>query len=251
MLLETLYLIGFIFLCFTLEYFFPRKAFSFKIQDLKEDILWFVSNQIVLNLAFGLITFNLGSYLMRNFTGLISLNNFTQSNIFVEFILYILIFDFISYTGHLLLHKIPFLWNFHKLHHSITTLNPISAFRHSVYEKAYYSFYFALLTSVFSVDKKVYLSAILVTFGACILQHSRVKISFLSFMSYLFITPKNHMYHHSKTNFLNSGQNFGFIFVFWDKLFRTFYIEDHDDIELGVNDEKFPESFTKRFTYPL
>ena len=33
--------------------------------------------------------------------------------------------DLLSYIVHYLMHRIPFLWRFHKVHHSATTLNPV------------------------------------------------------------------------------------------------------------------------------
>ena len=137
---ETIYILSFIAICFFLEALFPREKLSFSFAILKEDLFWFFTNHIFLNFLFGLVTFNLGLFLMKNFTGFFDLALLSKSNVIVEFLSYIIIFDFISYTGHYLLHKVPFLWNFHKLHHSITKLNPLSAFRHSIFEKVYYSF---------------------------------------------------------------------------------------------------------------
>jgi sterol desaturase/sphingolipid hydroxylase (fatty acid hydroxylase superfamily) len=37
--------------------------------------------------------------------------------------------DFGFYVSHYLLHKVPFLWEFHKVHHSAEVLNPITGFR--------------------------------------------------------------------------------------------------------------------------
>ena len=40
-----------------------------------------------------------------------------------------LLSDFATYIVHYLMHRIPFFWEFHKIHHSATTLNPITQYR--------------------------------------------------------------------------------------------------------------------------
>ena len=40
-----------------------------------------------------------------------------------------LVNDFLSYLLHLALHKTPILWEFHKVHHSATTMNPMTQYR--------------------------------------------------------------------------------------------------------------------------
>ena len=40
-----------------------------------------------------------------------------------------LVGDFASFLLHFLMHKVPFLWEFHKTHHSATVLNPFTQYR--------------------------------------------------------------------------------------------------------------------------
>ena len=51
--------------------------------------------------------------------------------IWVEILISILVLDFFAqYLIHYLLHKIPFMWRFHMIHHSDTTVDATSATRH-------------------------------------------------------------------------------------------------------------------------
>ena len=54
----------------------------------------------------------------------------TESQIILYYTLaLVILLDLRIYLVHLAMHKIPFLWEFHKIHHSATTLNPITQYR--------------------------------------------------------------------------------------------------------------------------
>ena len=84
---------------------------------------------IIPYLIFGLyIAFYTNEYLLK-FFGYPSFSLTQTQTIAFYTITLTLVGDLASYLIHLLMHKIPFLWEFHKVHHSATKLTPITQYR--------------------------------------------------------------------------------------------------------------------------
>ena len=68
--------------------------------------------------------------------GIISLN---QLPLLMQFLIYFIVADFIQWCIHrYLLHDIPFLWKFHKVHHSATEMGFATHFRYHWIETIVY-----------------------------------------------------------------------------------------------------------------
>jgi sterol desaturase/sphingolipid hydroxylase (fatty acid hydroxylase superfamily) len=145
-------------------------------------------------------------------------------------VLLILLEDFSRYALHRLLHYRWF-WRIHQLHHSATTLTPISFLRVHPLEKLLYQLRSALVyggctgTFFFLVGEhpQAWLifgisgaSLIFNTLGAN-LRHSMIPISYGVFEK-VFISPLQHQLHHSHQY---CQTNYGAIFSIWDVMFST------------------------------
>ena len=246
---EILYIFVFIGFCLFLEFFFPRIRRPLKESFNFEDIIWFFVNEILIGALGIFLAFNLNTFVSQflgNYLFVINLKSYHPA---IQFILFLLVIDLSSYLFHRLLHSNPFLWNFHKLHHSLKDLNPFSAFRHSLSERIYIYITSGLSSGVVLLQDDPKLLCFLFSATVCILQHSNVKIDRLSFLEIIFITPHNHLYHHSIVNFYSKGQNFGFVFSFWDRLFRSYFVKKAV-VDIGLDDDSFPEGLAKRYFYP-
>ena len=111
-----------------------------------------------------------------------------------------LVNDFLSYLIHFALHKIPILWEFHKVHHSATTMNPMTQYRihpvELILNNARGIIGFGVVTGIFDyysnheLDTVVFIGANIFTFlfmffGAN-LRHSHVKLKYPSFRVYFY-----------------------------------------------------------------
>ena len=140
--------------------------------------------------------------------------------------------DFTRYWLHRLLHSIPFLWEFHKVHHSAKVLNPLTFYRIHPIENILFGFRYSLsigfVTGIFIYffGSKIGIYEIL---GANIfiftfsligsnLRHSHIQFAYFKFLENFFISPKQHQIHHSVKHF---NKNFGGYLAIWDKIFRT------------------------------
>jgi sterol desaturase/sphingolipid hydroxylase (fatty acid hydroxylase superfamily) len=66
------------------------------------------------------------------------------------------------------------------------------------------------------------------------LRHSHIWLSYGPWLSRVLISPAQHQIHHS-SEVRHWDKNFGFIFAFWDALFRTLYVpRHHETFPLGV-----------------
>jgi len=240
-----------ILLCFqALQYFFPREKFSSNFKEIGRDISWFFINELLMTFIIIKITFYSSSYFNQIFSKVINVIDFSSYNFWPQLIAFVLVLDFINYWSHRILHTTK-LWEFHKLHHSVETLSPFSSFRHSLCEHIYHMLILVCLTSFISISPEVRNYGIMIFTYVCVLQHTNIKLKLPNVIKKIFITPDCHLTHHSKVNYIEKGQNFGFILSIWDRLFKSYKTIDYKDIELGLENSPFKGNMSKEFVYPL
>ena len=174
--------------------------------------------------------------------------------------------DFFSYFIHYLMHKIPFLWEFHKTHHSATTLNPLTQYRIHPIELIINNIrnilVFGFITGIFDylshhqIDKIMFLGVNVFTFlffffGAN-LRHSHVKLKYPKVIEYIFISPFQHQIHHS-TKKIHFNKNMGSKFAIWDYLFGTLVLsESTSRLNFGIPKEDLKyDSAIENFSNPF
>lgn len=135
-------------------------------------------------------------------------------------ILWLLVSDLARYVSHVLLHKVPALWEFHKIHHATTEFNVITGNRVSLAEKFFHDVVeFALLGLVLGVPAPhVILWVLFIRNVLNLLQHSDLPWNYGVF-GYVFVSPQFHRMHHSSHG-ADADANYGTIFA-WDYLFGT------------------------------
>ncbi len=142
-------------------------------------------------------------------------------NAFLQFFIFLLVFDLLMYLWHILNHKIPFLWRFHSCHHSDHDLNSTTGFRFhwgELFLSLFYKSTFILLLGPAGSFILFYEAAI---FCFAVFHHSDIKIPLENQLKYLVVVPSHHATHHSIVR-ENHDSNYGVIFSFWDKLFHTY-----------------------------
>ena len=143
--------------------------------------------------------------------------------------------------NHWLSHKVPLLWEFHKVHHNAEVLTPLTNFRvHPVYTWVFTNIlaFSAALANGFGnymFGETAYQYAlsdtniILVLFihAYVHLQHSHMWISFRGVLGRVFVSPAHHQVHHS-SNPKHFNKNFGSCLALWDWMFGTLYVPQKD-----------------------
>ncbi|MGZ8945543.1 MAG: creatininase family protein [Methylococcaceae bacterium] len=156
---------------------------------------------------------------------------------FLDTLLVAIVADFALFFSHFLLHRIPWLWEFHKVHHSAEVMTPITVFRmHPVDNILAFSMgglfigaalgcinFFQGHTTVLYNVAGVNVILILFYLLGYNLRHSHIWWGWGPFFSRIFISPAQHQIHHSSAP-EHFDKNLGFTFAFWDSLFGTLYV---------------------------
>lgn len=133
------------------------------------------------------------------------------------FIYYFIGVDFIFYFFHLLSHKIPLLWETHKLHHNDVEVNFTSHYKHDYRNVVFFIFFILILSWLANLD--IYkLSVCMAILGLYQLLLHSSNWNWPKWLSFILILPQEHRIHHRV-----DGQNkyYGGVFPFWDRLAAT------------------------------
>ena len=154
--------------------------------------------------------------------------------------------DFVQWWVHRLLHRVPFLWEFHKVHHSVKQMGFAAHLRYHWMENVVYRSLEYIPLALIGIGLRDFFIIHIFTLAVGHFNHSNFKLK-LGPLKYIFNNPQMHIWHHAKAlpKSRRFGVNFGLTLSLWDYLFKTDYIpSDGRDIELGFpKDENFPEDF--------
>jgi sterol desaturase/sphingolipid hydroxylase (fatty acid hydroxylase superfamily) len=170
----------------------------------------------------------------------------------VQLIVFFIVLDFVQWFTHVLLHKYPFLWKFHKVHHSVKEMGFAAHLRYHWMENILYKplkTFGVMILGGFEPEQAYIVHFTAITIGH--LNHSNVKITWGP-LKYIFNNPVMHLYHHAYV--LPKGKygvNYGISLSLWDYIFKTDYIpEDSGTVEIGFKgDDQFPKDFIGQNTY--
>ncbi len=173
----------------------------------------------------------------------------------IGLLVFFVVSDFVQWNTHRLLHRVPFLWNFHKVHHSVKEMGFAAHLRYHWMEPVVYKsmLYIPLaLIGGFDVQDVAIVHFFALSIGH--LNHANLGWDY-GILKYLLNNPKMHIWHHAKKlpETVKYGVNFGLTLSIWDYLFKTSHIPHNGrDIELGFEgDENFPKGFLEQELYPI
>ena len=134
----------------------------------------------------------------------------------------ILILDLWIYWWHRANHVIPWLWRFHQVHHLDELLDTTSAFRFHVGEVILSACVRAAVVIVLDIPFASVVVFEAVVLVCAIFHHSDAAFSpaVERALARVIITPGIHWVHHHAIR-RDTDSNYGTLFSFWDRLFRT------------------------------
>jgi sterol desaturase/sphingolipid hydroxylase (fatty acid hydroxylase superfamily) len=140
----------------------------------------------------------------------------------------VLILDISGYLAHRLVHRVPWLWRLHAVHHADLDLDVTTAIRHHPLELVALLPVTAATIVLFGIPPL----AILV-YGAAVaavqfVHHGNIALpaSFDRWLRYLVVTPSLHRLHHSM-DCADGNSNFADLLPLWDRLFGTLRTAPH------------------------
>jgi sterol desaturase/sphingolipid hydroxylase (fatty acid hydroxylase superfamily) len=235
-----------------------------KDQNIFRKGFWLDSFYILFNFfLFSLIGYNaisnVGVELFKDFLHIFGIENIVAFKlesfpVWSQLLIMLVIADFIQWNIHRHLHHRPWLWEFHKVHHSVKEMGFAAQFRFHFMETIVYKTlqYIPLAMIGFGIQEFILVHMFAVFVGH--LNHANVGWNYGIF-GYIFNNPRMHIWHHSR-NLPEShpyGMNFGLTLSLWDYLFGTAYIpKNGKNIEIGFEgDEDFPQDFGNQMIFPF
>lgn len=160
--------------------------------------------------------------------------NISQFHFIIQFAMVLVVSDFLNWLIHYLFHRLSWLWEFHKIHHSPEWISVLTGKRRHFVEDLIFPISNALTFILLGPRIELFVACGIIGLFYSDFIHTNTKLD-LKVLEFVFVTPKIHSWHHAEELKCQYGQNFGGIFVFWDKLFSTFYQEDDMPSRIGLS----------------
>ncbi|NRB60200.1 MAG: sterol desaturase family protein [Winogradskyella sp.] len=246
-----------------LEMAFPwRKNQAIFRKDFWLDTFYMFFNFFLLNLIVLIALSNTAAQFFNDILGVLGLSissfqwfDVDQLPTVLGLLVFFLVSDFVQWNTHRLLHRVPFLWNFHKVHHSVKQMGFAAHLRYHWMEPIVYKSLLYIPIAIiggFDAQDVAIVHFFALTVGH--LNHANLGWDY-GILKYIFNNPKMHIWHHAKAlpDSARFGINFGISLSLWDYIFKTDYVPSNGrDIELGFKgDEDFPQDFISQELYPL
>ncbi|OIP84935.1 MAG: hypothetical protein AUK44_01010 [Porphyromonadaceae bacterium CG2_30_38_12] len=253
-----LWFVGLSIFFWALEIFFPwRKSQSIFRKDFWLDGFYMFFNLFIFPVLLLNFLANITHHLLwlgLNNAGIYQLDLLHINHLpsWLQILIFFLLRDFVQFNIHRLLHRVDWLWQFHKVHHSVKEMGFAAHLRYHWVEGIAYSLlqYIPLALLGMSVNDFTIMYVITIAIGH--FNHANINVH-LGWLKYILNNPQMHIWHHAKELPKKYGVNFGLTLSVWDYLFSTNYIPTSGrDVELGFDDEKsFPKRFLGQFIFPL
>jgi sterol desaturase/sphingolipid hydroxylase (fatty acid hydroxylase superfamily) len=153
----------------------------------------------------------------------IGIFNLFDFPLWLAVLLAVVVMDFALWAQHLVLHRVPFLWRLHRVHHCDTVMDVSTALRFHPFEiLASLMFKAGLVLALGAPSIAVIAFEVILGAGA-LFTHANIALSpkWERALRFAFITPALHLIHHSP-NPVETNSNFGFSTNIWDRIFRTY-----------------------------
>jgi len=243
-----------------LEILFPwRKKQSIIRKDFWLDSFYMFFNYFLFPIIVFVAISNVFAELFNDFLALFDVTNTVAVEIaswpaWSQILTMFIITDFLQWNVHRYLHKIPWLWELHKLHHSVKEMGFAAHLRYHWMENVVYKTVLYLPMAMIGFGIRDFFVVHIVSLAVGNLNHANVGLDYGP-LKYILNNPRMHIWHHAKKlpDKYPYGMNFGITLSLWDYLFKTACIpENGRDIELGFDrDETYPGDLAHQLIYPL
>ncbi|MDA1193044.1 MAG: sterol desaturase family protein [Candidatus Poribacteria bacterium] len=235
------YAVGFggLFAFWAMEPWFPfsRKvsAETRRFRHARRNLTLAAVNVVLLGIVYALLMKTALDWVAANGFGVVNwLGLSAAPSVVVAFVL----MDGWMYLWHRLNHTVPFLWRFHRTHHTDLKLDITSAVRFHPGEIAISTALRLVVVPLIGM-RLWHLFVYEAVFMAIVqFHHSNLRVPDALDRAFraAFVSPNMHRVHHSRLQ-PETDSNYSSVFSFWDRLGRTFKLrQDPATIEFGLDD---------------
>ncbi|MEP0712143.1 MAG: sterol desaturase family protein [Algoriphagus sp.] len=254
------WLIGASLVIYGLELLFPWR----KNQPVLREHFWLDIFYLFWNyFLFALVAYNALSMVaveaFNDFLSLFGITNTVAIKVdqlpgWLQLVIIFILRDFMQWAIHLMYHRVGWMWEFHKVHHSTREMGFAALLRYHWMENILYRTleYIPLAMIGFGITDFFIVHMITLVLGQ--LGHANLNIPLGPF-KYILNGPQMHLWHHARElpDSHPYGFNFGISLSLWDFLFRTnYWPSDDENLPVGLPDsEHFPEDFIGQTAEPF
>lgn len=194
-----------------------------------------VIDTLILRVAFPVLAFDLAVRLEGNGHGLNGALPF-----WAAVAAGVVLLDLAIYWQHRLLHKIPFLWRLHRMHHADTGFDVTTAVRfHPLEIVLSMAIKLGLIALLGIPALGVLIFEVLLSAGS-LFTHANIQLPpvFERRLRWLLVTPEMHRIHHS-VHKDETNSNFAFHLSIWDRIFGSYCDEPRDGqttMQIGLHE---------------
>ncbi|MBT8219402.1 MAG: sterol desaturase family protein [Bacteroidia bacterium] len=196
--------------------------------------LVFLAMDMTINILFGLATVGVFLWIGENNIGIL---NMISLPVWVELIVSVMVLDLVAqYLAHYLLHRVPWMWRLHMIHHSDTHVDATTATRFHPGDYVMREIFALMAIVIAGIPLAFYIFYRILTIFFTYFTHANARLpKWLDRgLSYIFVTPDMHKFHHHFERPW-TDTNFGNIFSIWDRMFGTMVYQDTKDIKYGLD----------------
>ena len=158
-------------------------------------------------------------------------------------VLSVILLDLIYYAAHRLNHRVPFLWRFHRAHHSDLDVDVTTSGRFHPGEALITTGIKGVSVLALGVSPVGFLVSETALFAAGQFQHSNLQLPEVleRWLRFVIVTPPMHWIHHSRRS-AEHNTNYGTMFSGWDRWFGTYFMEvQQNQIKFGLSEYPVPD----------
>jgi sterol desaturase/sphingolipid hydroxylase (fatty acid hydroxylase superfamily) len=166
----------------------------------------------------------------------------------VQFLEAVLLADTAQYWAHRATHQIPFLWKFHKVHHSIEEMDWLAAGRLHPLDSVFTRAVTILPLYVLGFTRATFGAYLVVTAFQAIFIHANVRFRFGP-LRWITATPEFHHWHHAYEP-AATDKNFAGNLPLLDVMFGTCYLPGRMPSAYGMG-ERAPDGYVAQLAWPF
>lgn len=220
--------------CWLLEHWRPLAQFEYQKWRHAAVNFTLLGFTMVINFLFGFLVLAVNGWTEANAFGLLAM---LQLPIWVELLITVMALDFFAqYVSHYLLHHVPVLFKFHRIHHSDTKVDATTATRHHPGDFVVREIMALGVVLLLGAPLSYYVLYRMLTVFFGYTSHANIALPrwLDDTLGWVLITPNIHKFHHHQEQ-VWTDTNFGNIFSFWDRIFGTLVIDDTSKVRYGLD----------------
>jgi len=221
----------------------PRRALTVsKVVRWTNNLGLVFLNSFILRLLFPAAAVGMAAFASEQGWGVF---NYYQTSFVVAVVVSVIAMDFIIYLQHVMVHAVPVLWRFHRVHHADPDFDVTTGARfHPIEIILSMLIKFATIAVLGPPVLAVVIFEVLLN-ATAMFNHSNVRLNLAidKVLRLFVVTPDMHRVHHSVEDD-EANSNFGFNMPWWDRLFGTYRNQPragHDNMIIGIHTYNDPK----------